>query len=166
MVDGAFSLSSMAWSQIHNSGKRCTASSLKTWECRLYLSGISLLPFCDPACSASLEASICFLFTLEFLSGICTLAMYNDPLDGTYGCMTIRRPAGVMLHVPMCVLGFCRFCMMRGNWLASIHPLAQSMFGCVAANHGYPRMILLSPMLVRKKCSFVLCCPVCISKSV
>src|SRR5580692_407463 len=105
IVDGAFGLSSMAWSQICGSGKRCTASSLKTWECRLYLSGISLLPFCDLACSASLDASVCFLLGFVVSSGICILAMYSDPLGGAYGCATACRPAGVMSHVLICTLG-------------------------------------------------------------
>ena len=29
---------------------------------------------------------------------------------------------------------------MSGSWLLSIHPLAQLIFGWLAANHGYPRI--------------------------
>jgi len=39
---------------------------------------------------------------------------------------------------------------MTGRWEASIHPLAQSILGWLATNHGYPRMIRWWPRSVRK----------------
>ena len=33
---------------------------------------------------------------------------------------------------------------MMGSWVWSIHPLFQSILGCTAANHGYPRIALCS----------------------
>ena len=55
---------------------------------------------------------------------------------------------------------------MRGSWLLSIHPWAQSILGCVAVNHGYPRIAFWSAKSVRKKCSHTLWLPVCILRSV
>ena len=67
IVEGAFSFSSIAWSQIHDSGKHCATSSLKTWECCWYLAGISPLPFCDPTCSTNFDVSVCFFDVLGLL---------------------------------------------------------------------------------------------------
>ena len=47
----------------------------------------------------------------------------------------------------------------------SIHPLAQSIFGCVVANHGYPKITLWSPRSVRKYRRFVFFEPVLVFKS-
>jgi len=37
-----------------------------------------------------------------------------------------------------------------GSWLWEIHPLAQSILGCVTVNHGYPRMTWFLPRSERK----------------
>ena len=166
IVDGAFSLSSIAWSQMHDSGKCCAASSLKTWECHWYLAGISLLPFCDPACSTNLDTRVCFFDVLSPSPGICIHPTYSELLASVYGCIMGCLPAGVMLHSPMQTFFFSGTHMMSGNWSALIHPLAQSILGYIAVNHEYPRISFWSPISVRKKRSFVLCCPVCISRSV
>ena len=55
---------------------------------------------------------------------------------------------------------------MMGNWEESIHPHFQSILGCVAANHEYPRMALFSPRSVRKNHSGLLVVPVWTSRSV
>ena len=130
----------MAWSQIHDSGKHCAASSLKTWECHWYLAGISPLPFCDPACSASLDVSVCFFDVLDPSPNICIRTTYNEPLAGTYRCFMVHLPTGVVLHSLMQTFFFLGAHMMSSSWSALIHPQAQSMFGWVAANHGYPKM--------------------------
>src|SRR6266403_4961518 len=53
-----------------------------------------------------------------------------------------------------------------GNCVWSIHPLLQSILGCTAANHGYPRIALCSPSCVRKNLMFVVVTPVRMAKSV
>ena len=47
-----------------------------------------------------------------------------------------------------------------GNCEESIHPLFQSIFGCVAANQEYPKIALFSPRSVRKKQRGLLVVPV------
>src|SRR6266446_5358905 len=53
-----------------------------------------------------------------------------------------------------------------GSCVWSIQPLLQSIFGCTAANHGYPRIALCSPSCVRKNLMLVLVDPVCMVRSV
>ena len=53
-----------------------------------------------------------------------------------------------------------------GSWLCEIHPLAQSIFGCVAVNHGYPRMTQFSPKSDRKYHSVLWVVPVLVCRSV
>ena len=55
---------------------------------------------------------------------------------------------------------------MIGSWDASIHPHFQSIFGCTAANHEYPRMALFSPRSVRKNRNLDRFGPVCTLRSV
>src|ERR1700730_2034893 len=55
---------------------------------------------------------------------------------------------------------------MIGRWTYSSHPLAQSICGCIAANHGYPRMSRWLPKSVRKNLIRRFFCPVCTSRSV
>src|SRR5712675_3336029 len=54
---------------------------------------------------------------------------------------------------------------MRGSWVVSIHPRAQSILGWFAANHGYPRITPWGPRSVRKKRMLVRLVPVCTCKS-
>jgi hypothetical protein len=49
---------------------------------------------------------------------------------------------------------------MMGNWEWSIHPLLQSICGCIAANHGYPRMALFLPKFERKNRRLIRLLPV------
>ena len=49
---------------------------------------------------------------------------------------------------------------MMGNWEWSIHPLLQLICGCIAVNHGYPRMALFSPRFERKNRSLIHLLPV------
>ncbi len=49
-------------------------------------------------------------------------------------------------------------------WL--IHPLLQSILGCMAVNHGYPRIALCSPSCVRKNLMLVVVVPVRIARLV
>ena len=52
------------------------------------------------------------------------------------------------------------------SWVWSIHPLFQLIFGCTAANQGYPSIALCSPSSVRKNLIFVEVDPVWIARSV
>src|SRR5712671_643005 len=54
---------------------------------------------------------------------------------------------------------------MRGSWVVSIHPRAQSILGWFAANHGYPRITLWCPRSVRKKRMLVCLVPICTCRS-
>jgi hypothetical protein len=53
-----------------------------------------------------------------------------------------------------------------GSYDESIHPCFQLICSCVAANHEYPNIALLSPRFVRKNCSGVHTVLVCTSRSV
>ena len=86
IVDGVFDFNSIVWSQIHDSGKCCAASSLKTWECHWYLAGISPLPFYDPACFANLDARVCFFDILDPSLDI----WHGGPLG--HSCLLILLP--------------------------------------------------------------------------
>ena len=50
------------------------------------------------------------------------------------------RLAGVAVHNVIRDSMAFLVCRMSGSWLLLIHPLAQSIFGWLAANHGYPRI--------------------------
>ena len=50
------------------------------------------------------------------------------------------QPVGVVVHDAIQDSMAFLVCRMSGNWLLSIHPQAQSIFGWLAVNHGYPRM--------------------------
>jgi hypothetical protein len=64
----------------------------------------------------------------------------------------------------MWVLSFVRSTM--GRCAYSSHPRAQSICGCMAANHGYPNIIRCDPKSVRKNRMCLCLLPVCISRSV
>jgi hypothetical protein len=49
---------------------------------------------------------------------------------------------------------------MMGNWEWLIHPLLQLICGCIATNHGYPRMALFSPKFERKNRRLIRLLPV------
>jgi hypothetical protein len=81
--------------------------------------------------------------------------MYNHlirSVEDSLGMLTVlgRKQAFVALGVQN----------MMGNWEWSIHPLLQSICGCIAANHGYPRMALFSPKVERKNRRLIRLLPV------
>ena len=49
-------------------------------------------------------------------------------------------PAGMIVYRAIHDLMALLKCKMSGNWSLLIHPHAQSIFGWLTANHGYPRM--------------------------
>ena len=161
--DGAPGFSSMAWSQIQGSGNWREASSLKTHRCCWYLTGIFPSPFCILACSASFDARVCFL--LGAVGTVTCATWMTFWWGGEYLGYTLC-PAGVQMHCPICDSVAFLVHRMRGSWLLSIHPWAQSIFGCIAVNHGYPRIAFWSTRSVKKKCSHTLWFPVCILRSV
>ena len=161
--NGALGFSLMAWSQMWGSGNRWEASSLKTCRCCWYLAGIFPSPIWVPACSASFDARICFL---PKAVGTVTCVMWMVFWLGGGHLCCLFWPAGVCVHCPIHDSMAFLVHKMRGNWLLLIHPLAQLIFGCVATNHGYPRMAFWSTRLVRKKHNHTLWLPVCISRSV
>ena len=161
--DGAPGFNSIAWSQMQGSGNLWEASSLNTERWQWYLAGIFPSPICDPACSANLEANVCFLFDEM---GRDTRAMCIKLVMGGVCWHIFLRPAGIVVHCAIHDSIAFLVCKMSGNWSLSIHPHAQSIFGWLAANHGYPRIAFWSARSVRKNHNHTFWLPVCISRLV
>src|SRR6266436_8957 len=120
-------------------GSRCDFSSLKTLLCFLYSCGIFVLSVSWPAPIVALQSKICWI-----LMGCGLLAVRS--MKHAFAA------SGALNMIGSCV------------WL--IHPLLQSILGCTAANHGYPRIALCSPSCVRKNLIFVVVGPVRMARSV
>ena len=161
--DGAPGFNSIAWSQMQGSGNLWEASSLNTDRWQWYLAGIFPSPICDPACSASFEANICFLFNVV---GMDTHAMCMEFVMGGICRSGFLQPAGVAVHDAIWDSMAFLVHRMSGSWLLSIYPWAQSIFGWLAVNHGYPRIAFWSARSVRKNHNHTLWSPICISRSV
>ena len=160
--NGTPGFNSITWSQMCGSGNLWEASSLNTERWWWYLAGIFLSPICDPACSASLEANVCFLFGK---TGIDTWATCIELMMGNVWQLSFLCPAGVMVHRAIRDSRAFLVWRMSSSCSLSIHPQAQSIFGWLAANHGYPRMAFWLAKLVRKNCNHTLWLSICISKS-
>ena len=133
MDDGTPGFNSIAWSQMCGSGNLWDASSLNTNRWWWYLVGIFPSPICDPACSANLEAIVCFLLVR---AGKDTWAMCMESVRCDTGRGSFLLPPGVTAH---CLMRDSRAFLVRrisGSWVLSIHPHAQSIFGWLAVNHG------------------------------
>ena len=161
--EGAPGFSSIASSQMWGSVNLWEASLLNTDRWQWYLAGIFLSPICDPACLANFDASVCFLFDEV---GMDTWVMCIDSVMGGICQSGFLWPAGVAVHDAIQDSMAFLVCRMSGSWVLLIHPLAQSIFGWLAANHGYPRMTFWSARSVRKNHNHTLWFPVCISRSV
>ena len=161
--NGAPGFSLIVWSQMWGSGNLWDASSLNTNRWWWYFAGIFPSPICDPACSASLEASVCFLFGKVGMDTqvICMELVASDICLGGF-----LLPAGVTVHQVIHDSMAFLVCRMSGSWPLLIHPWAQSIFGWLAVNHGYPRMAFWSARSVRKNHNHTFWLPVCISRSV
>ena len=139
-VVGAPGSSSIVWSQMVWLGSLWDSCSLKILQCLWYSSG-------SPSIS-----SVTFLVWLNV-----TRPMKNWSLWVGQGMFR--------------VLGMKRACLALftfktiGSWVWSIHPRFQSIFGCMAANHGYPRIALCSPKSDRKNHRSMFCPPVRTCKS-
>src|SRR6266478_3629608 len=139
IVDGAPGSSSMAWSQMVCFGSRWDFSSLNTLLCLAYSGGIF---DCSASCAVpivTLQSKILSAWVVRGLLIVCG-----------------RNRAFAALAVLNTI----------GNCVWSIHPLLQSILGCTAANHGYPRIALCSPSCVRKNLMFVVVDPVRMARSV
>src|SRR6266404_1141794 len=139
IVDGAPGSNSMAWSQMVCFGSRWDFSSLKTLLCLAYSGGIfeSLVSWAIPM--VALQSSI---HSVEVGRGLFIVCGVNRAFAASFVLNTI------------------------GSCVWSIQPLLQSIFGCTAANHGYPRIALCSPSCVRKNLMLVLVDPVRMVRSV
>src|SRR6266436_469909 len=139
IVDGAPGSSSMAWSHMVCLGSCCDFSSLKTLLCLAYSCGIFVLLVSWAVPMVALQSRICSVFM-------------------GHGLLTVRSMKWALVASgALSIMGSC-------VW--SIHPLLQSILGCTAANHGYPRIALCSPNCVRKNLMFVAVDPVRMAKSV
>ena len=131
--DGAPGFNSIAWSQIQGSGNLWDASSLNTERWQWYLAGIFPSPICDLACSANLEARVCFLLVVMGMDSraTCMELVLGDTHQGGLLLLT-----GVIVHHPILDSIAFQVRSIRGSWVLSIHPQAQSIFGWLAMNHG------------------------------
>src|SRR5712671_1482860 len=101
---------------MHDSGKRCAASSLNTLWCHLYSIGMGSrcgLSFS----SASVEDIVC----LAMRGSMWILPMYRISFSAGSGRLLVLG-----LNCAFRALGLR---MIRGNCIVSIHPHAQSIFG-------------------------------------
>src|SRR6266403_5981407 len=120
-------------------GSRCDCSSLKTLLCLAYSFGIFVLSISWVVPIVALQSRICLIFVG---CGLLIVRSMNRALAASRALSTM------------------------GSCVWSIHPLLQSILGCTAANHGYPRIALCSPSCVRKNLMFVVVDPVRMAKSV
>ncbi len=120
-------------------GSCCDFSSLKTFLCFAYSCGIFILSVSWAVPMVALQSRICSIFMGH---GLLMVHSMNRAL----------AVSGALNTIGSCV------------W--SIHPLLQSIFGCTAANHGYPRIALCSPSCVRKNLMFVIVGPIRMARSV
>jgi hypothetical protein len=140
-VSGVFGRSSMVWSHMVCFGNHWDFSLLNTFSCRQYSFGI--FPF---SCCQSCLGWIVTLPMKYFISGLAR---------GTFFvCGT---------NIAFCAFGAHRTI---GSWVWSIHPFFQSILGCTAVNHGYPKMALCSPRLDKKNHSLVTAVPVLVFRSI
>ena len=130
--DGAPSFNLIGWSHMQGSGNLWEAFSLNTERWWWYLAGIFPLPICDLACSASLEASVCFLL---FRVGRDTWATCMESMVGDVHRSGLLLLTGVIMHCLMCDSMAFLVCSISGSWVLLIHPHAQSIFGWFGANH-------------------------------
>ncbi len=120
-------------------GSRWDCSLLKTLLCLAYSCGIFVLSVSWAVPIVALQSSI---HSIGVGRGLFTVRGMNRALAAS----------GVLNTIGSCV------------W--SIQPLLQSILGCTAANHGYPRIALCLPSCVRKNLILVLVDPVRMARSV
>jgi len=118
----------MAWSQIVCLESHCNCSLLKTLLCLEYSWGI-----CD--------GSISWCVPIVALHSRSWLVFSGCGLLMVHGMNRAFVASGALNIIGSCV------------W--SIHPCFQSILGCTAMNHGYPKIALCPPRCVRKNLMFV-----------
>jgi hypothetical protein len=100
----------------------------------------------------------------RYSGGSTTSGLSLMACSASFEAMVCRVPASAMVALMVIFSCFVRSTM--GRCAYSSHPQAQSICGCMAANHGYPRIIRCAPKLVRKNRMRLCLLPVCISRSV
>ena len=120
-------------------GSRCDCSSLKTLLCFAYSCGI---------------------FVLSVSWAVPMVALHSKSLSILMGRGLL------MIHGMNRAFAAFEVLNMMGSCVWLIHPLLQSILGCTAANHGYPKIALCSPSWVRKYLILVVVAPVCMARSV
>ena len=146
-------MSLIAWSQILLIGIHPDASSLNTFKCWRYSVGIF-----SNSSGNMVTPSFAGSSVVAVACPIVIYVMCRASCGGGRGVFLIR---GTNL-----ARAWSAVWNMMGNWVDSIQPLFQSIWGCTAANQGYPSMHLLSPRCERKNRKFVRCLPTCTPKSV
>src|SRR6266404_8109186 len=138
IVVGAPGSNSIAWSHIVCFGSRCDCSSLNTLSCLAYSFGREV-------------------FVILMMVGV---VLHRRSCSRWMGLgWLIDRGK----NRAFAALGALRTI---GSCVWSIHPLFQSIFGCVATNQGYPSIALCSPSSVRKNLMLVVIDPVRVARSV
>ena len=90
--------------------------------------------------SSSLNTLVCFRYCGgTMLSGVCIVVLPTMVWD-----------LGLICRGKNCAFVASADHRTISNWSCVIHPLAQSILGCAAANHGYPKITLFSPRSERK----------------
>ena len=138
-MEGAPGSSLMAWSHMVCLGSLCDCSSLKTLACFVYSWGI-------------FDGSVSWSVPIVILHS-------RSRLDCSGRGLLIV--CGIN-----CAFAALAALNMMGSCVWSIHPRFQSIFGCMAANQGYPSIALCLPRCVRKNLILVVVGPVCIARSV
>src|SRR6266403_5749860 len=139
IVDGAPGSSSIAWSQMVCFGSRWDCSSLNTLLCLAYSDGIFVG---STSCAVPIVALHSRILSACVVRGLLAVRGRNRAFAESEVLNTI------------------------GSWVWSIHPLLQSIFGCTAANQGYPKTALCSPSCVRKNLMLVVVDPIRMARSV
>ena len=131
----------MAWSHTVCFGNRCDCCSLKTLACRWNSVGIF-----DKSASGGEVGSWNAIRVMKYLS-------------------CVGRGTFLVLGTKMAFFAFGARIII-GSWAWSIQPRFQSIRGCAAVNHGYPKIALCSPKSERKNLMVVVFVPVLTSRSV
>src|SRR6266481_5449073 len=118
IVEGAPGRSSMAWSHMVCLGSLCNFSSLKTLLCLVYSCGI-------------LVGFVSWAVPMVALQSRSWSILMGRGLLMVHGMNRALAASGAFSTMGSCV------------W--SIHPLFQSILGCMAVNHGYPKIALCLP---------------------
>lgn len=122
MADGAPGLMLIAWSHGREGGSQAAAASKKTLRCLLY------------SCGIFASSSGGMLYFGSGLGGGRGCGCLMGHVSARYILCIAPWSGGCPIHNAMVAYGSGRSII--GSWTGSIHPRAQSMFGCTEVNHG------------------------------